>query len=313
MSNYKYDVIIIGAGPAGLSAGLYAARADLKTLIFEKKMIGGQMALTNEMENYPGTKLNTSTQELIGNMKKQCAEFGVEFKNEEIVNVELKDDLKVVHTKDNNYYAKSVIVATGNSPRKLNAKGEEKLTGKGVSYCALCDGRFFTDYEVFVVGGGNSAIEESLFLTKFVRKVTVFNRSKNLRASPQYIAKAHKNDKIEIVGNKQITEIMGENKIDAIKVKDLQTGEEQILGKGNEPYGLFVFIGRIPNTKMFENCLALSENGYVITDRNMKTSVSGVFAAGDVREKEVRQVVTAVSDGAIAAVEAEKYINNMDS
>jgi len=311
MSDKYFDVVIIGGGPAGLSAALYASRADLKTVVFEKKMVGGQMNITNDIANYPGAKSNTKTYELVQNMHEQCEDFGTNFICEKIVNIEVLDKEKIVHTKDNHYHAKAVIIATGNKERKLNAEGEEKLIGKGVSYCALCDGRFFSNYEVFVVGGGNSALEESLFLTKFARKVTIFNKSNNLRASNYYIAKAMENDKIEIVHNTEILKVNGDNKIDSITVRNNKTDEVMELGGKDEGYGLFVFIGREPNTKLFKDFLELNEKGYIITDRNMKTNIDGIYAAGDVREKEVRQVVTAVSDGAIAAVEAQKYIERL--
>ncbi len=304
------DVLIIGAGPAGLSAGIYASRAKLDTVILEKAVPGGQIGLTNEVANYPGSPNDTGPG-LIDKMVSQCKDFGVSFVKETVEEVELEGDIKVIKTNENEYHAKVVIIATGARPRKLGVPGEGKLTGLGVSYCATCDAEFFTDLEVFVVGGGTSAVEEGHFITKFARKVTVLCRDDKLIADNTAQEKAAKNPKMEIRYNVEVKEIKGDGIVQSMVLLNNKTNEEtEIFAHEDEgTFGIFPFIGYIPNTKLFEGKLDL-DYGYINTDRDMKTNIEGVFAAGDVRVKSLRQVVTATADGAIAAVQAEKYIEH---
>lgn len=306
-----YDVIIIGAGPAGLSAGLYAARANMKTLILEKEKSGGQIVTTEEVANYPGSIENATGPSLVARMVEQSDEFGAERKLDEVVEINLEDKIKVIKGEKAEYKAKTVIVATGAKPRLLGAPGEKELTGKGVSYCATCDGAFFTDLEVYVIGGGDSAVEEAMFLTKFARKVTIVHRRDQLRAAKSIQEKAFKNDKIDVIWNHQVKELKGEGILEEMTLVNTETGEEKVIVANEEDgtMGVFVFVGYLPQTKLFENILDM-ERGYLKTDENMKTNLDGVFAAGDCRVKSLRQVVTATADGAIAAVQAEKYIEN---
>lgn len=306
----QYDVIIIGSGPAGLSAGLYAARAKMSTLVLEKSKAGGQIVTTDEVANYPGSIPDATGPSLTARMVEQCDEFGVERKKEAVVSVELEGDIKKIVTEEATYEAKSVIVATGATPRKMGAPGEKEFTGKGVSYCATCDADFFTDFEVFVIGGGDTAVEESIFLTKFARKVTIVHRRGEFRAAKSIVEKAMKNEKIDVIWNTVVEEIKGEGIVESIVFKNRETGEltEHFAHEDDGTFGIFVFVGYLPNTELFKNVLTLDGAGYIVTDENMKTNIPGVFAAGDVRVKSLRQVVTAAADGAIASVQAEKYI-----
>lgn len=307
-----YDVVIIGAGPAGLAAGLYAARAKLKTLIIEKEKAGGQIVVTEEVANYPGSIENASGPSLIARMVEQADEFGAERILDTIVDMELDEKIKVLKGKKNEYKAKTVILATGAKPRPIGCPGEKELTGKGVSYCATCDGAFFTDLEVYVVGGGDAAVEEAMYLTKFARKVTIIHRRDELRAAKSIQEKAFKNEKLDFMWNTVVTELKGDGILESMTVKDTVTGEEREIVADEEDgtFGVFVFIGLIPETKIFEGKINM-EKGYIPTDQDMKTNVPGVFAAGDCRVKSLRQVVTATADGAIAATQAEKYINEV--
>lgn len=307
-----YDVVIIGAGPAGLAAGLYAARAKLKTLIIEKEKAGGQIVVTEEVANYPGSIENASGPSLIARMVEQADEFGAERILDTIVDMELDEKIKVLKGKKNEYKAKTVILATGAKPRPIGCPGEKELTGKGVSYCATCDGAFFTDLEVYVVGGGDAAVEEAMYLTKFARKVTIIHRRDELRAAKSIQEKAFKNEKLDFMWNTVVTEVKGDGILESMTVKDTVTGEEREIVADEEDgtFGVFVFIGLIPETKIFEGKVNM-EKGYIPTDQDMKTNVPGVFAAGDCRVKSLRQVVTATADGAIAATQAEKYINEV--
>lgn len=307
-----YDVVIIGAGPAGLSAGLYAARAKMKTLILEKSKAGGQIVTTDEVANYPGSIANATGPSLTARMIEQCEEFGVERKKEAVIDINLDGDIKKIVTEDSTYEAKSVIVATGATPRKLGAPGENDFIGKGVSYCATCDADFFTDFEVFVIGGGDTAVEEAIYLTKFARKVTIVHRRDEFRAAKSIVEKAMKNEKINVIWNSEVSEIKGEGIVESIVLKNRVTGEltEYLAHEDDGTFGIFVFVGYLPNTSIFKDVLTLDDSGYIITDENMKTNIEGVFAAGDVRVKSLRQVVTATADGAIASVQAEKYIEH---
>ena len=306
-----YDVVIIGAGPAGLSAGLYAARARLSTLIIEKEAAGGQIATTDEVANYPGSIEHATGPSLVARMVEQAEEFGAKRVSDTILSVDFSKEIKVLKGEKEEYQAKTIIVATGAVPKHIGCPGEKELTGRGISYCATCDGAFFEDLEVFVVGGGDSAVEEAMFLTKFARKVTIVHRRDSLRAAKSIQEKAYKNEKIEYLWNSVITEVKGEGLLESIVVKNLKTNEEtEIFADENDgTFGVFVFIGYDPATKLFEGVLNM-DGGYIITDDNMKTNVPGIFAAGDNRVKSLRQVVTATADGAIAATQAEKYIED---
>ncbi|EFI42492.1 thioredoxin-disulfide reductase [Peptoniphilus sp. oral taxon 386 str. F0131] len=300
-----YDLIVLGAGPAGLTAGLYGARAKLNTLVIEKAVEGGQISSTTDVENYPGS-LMVSGLELAITIKSQAENFGTEFVMDEVIDVELEGKVKKVICKENVYEAKVIIIATGAHPRKIGCVGEDEFIGRGVSYCATCDAAFYQDLDVYVVGGGDSAVDEALFISKFAKNVYIIHRRDELRASKSLQDRAFKNKKIHFIWNSAIEEIKGDKIVNEISIKNLKTGEITNISK-KEPFGIFVFIGYVPATKVFEGKLDM-EDGYILTDNNMKTSVEGVFAAGDLRVKEVRQVVTATSDGAIAAVVAEKYI-----
>lgn len=304
-----YDVIIIGAGPAGLSAGLYAARARLNTLIIEKQNNGGQISTTDEVANYPGSIENATGPSLVERMVAQADEFGAIRKVDNIREVDLSGKIKVLKGEKEEYQAKSIIIATGSTPKLIGCPGEREFVGKGVGYCATCDAPFFEDLEVFVVGGGDAAVEEAMYLTKFARKVTIIHRRDELRAAKSIQEKAFKNEKIDFIWNSAITSIKGEGLVNSIIVKNLKTGEEKEIfaDEDDGTFGIFVFIGYNPATAMFEDLIDM-KNGYIITDENMKTNIDGVFAAGDNRVKSLRQVVTATADGAIAAVAAEKYI-----
>ncbi len=307
-----YDVIIIGAGPAGLTAGLYAARDKMSTLVLEKEKPGGQIATTDEVANYPGSIENATGPSLVSRMVDQCKEFGAEIEKDNIKEVQLEEKIKVLIGEKETYKAKSVVIATGATPRKLGAPGEKELTGKGVSYCATCDADFFTDLEVFVIGGGDSAVEEAIHLSKFARKVTIVHRREELKAAKSIQEKAFKNEKIGFIWNSSVKEIKGDGMVEGMVLENLQTGEltEFEADEEDGTFGIFIFVGYLPQTGLFKDKLNLSKAGYILTDDNMHTDLSGVLAAGDVREKSLRQVATAVGDGAIAAIQAEKYIDH---
>ncbi|MBC8589524.1 thioredoxin-disulfide reductase [Tissierellaceae bacterium BX21] len=305
----SYDVVIIGAGPAGLSAGLYAARARLKTLIIEKENAGGQIVGTAEVDNYPGSIENATGPSLVNRMVQQAEAFGAEKIGDNIIEVDFSGDIKVLKGEKQTYEAKSVIIATGAVPRPMGCSGEKELTGRGISYCATCDAPFFEDLEVYVIGGGDAAVEEAIYLTKFARKVTIVHRRDELRAAKSIQEKAFKNEKIDFLWNTVVTEVKGEGLLESITVKNVKTSEEREIAADEDDgtFGVFVFIGYDPATKVFDGLINMT-GGYIITDENMKTNVDGVFAAGDNRVKALRQVVTATADGAIAATQAEKYI-----
>ncbi len=307
-----YDIIIIGAGPAGLAAGLYAGRAKMKTLILEKEKNGGQIVITHSIENYPGAIEDASGLTLTARMVNQCESFGVEIIPDTVLKLDLNDKIKTIHGEKETYHAKAVIFATGANPRKIGCPGEQELIGKGISYCATCDADFFTDLEVFVVGGGDSAIEEALYLTKFARKVTIVHRREGFRANRVSLDKARENPKIEWLLNKVVAEVKGDGIVEAIVVEDTRTKERtEIVAKSEDgTMGIFVFVGLVPQTELVEGILEMDEQGYLLSDEEMKTCIDGVFVAGDCRKKMLRQVVTAASDGAIAAVSAGQYIEN---
>ena len=308
-----YDVIILGAGPAGLAAGLYAGRSRLNVLIIEKGQDGGQIAITDEIENYPGQIVEgESGPSLIARMTEQAEKFGAKRVSDMIKEVELEGEVKVLKSEKNEYRGKNVIIATGAHARPIGGKGEGQFRGKGVSYCATCDANFFEDFEVYVVGGGDSAVEEAMYLTKFARKVTIIHRRDELRAAKSIQEKAFKNPKLFFMWDSVVEELEGDDILQAMYVKNVKTGEVTKVEADPEDgmFGLFGFIGTVPNTKIFEGVIDMDERGYIKTDADMHTNIPGVYAAGDVRVKSLRQVVTAVADGAIAAVQVERSMSD---
>lgn len=305
-----YDVVIIGAGPAGLAAGLYSARAKMSTLILEKDKPGGQIVTTDEVANYPGSIEHATGPSLVARMLEQCEEFGAERRKEGVVSVDFSGDIKRIVTEGGSYEAKSVIIATGAVPRKMGCPGEKELTGKGVSYCATCDADFFTDLEVFCIGGGDTALEEAMYLTKFARKVTIVHRRDAFRAAKSIVEKVLRHPQIEIMYDTVVEEVKGDGVLESAVFKNVKSGEltEYVADENDGTFGMFVFVGYIPHSDLFKGTVTVDEIGYIPTDDDMKTNVPGVFAAGDIRVKSLRQVVTATADGAIAAVQAEKYI-----
>ncbi|MBR4878581.1 MAG: thioredoxin-disulfide reductase [Clostridia bacterium] len=308
-----YDVIVLGAGPAGLAAGLYAGRSRLSVLIIEKGQDGGQIAITDEIENYPGQVEGDSGPSLIARMTEQAKHFGAERVSDLIKSVELEGDVKKLVGAKGEYLGKTVIVATGAFPKPIGCENEGKFVGKGISFCATCDAAFFEDFEVFVVGGGDSAVEEAMYLTKFARKVTIIHRRDQLRAAKSIQEKAFKNPKIEFMWDTVVERVEGEEMLEAMIVKNVKTGETKRIEADEEDgiFGLFGFIGYNPNSSLFEGILDM-EYGYIKTDDNMHTNIEGVYAAGDIRVKSLRQVVTAAADGAIAAMQAEHYLANKE-
>ena len=307
-----YDVIILGGGPAGLTAGLYAGRSRLSTLIIEKGQDGGQIAITDEIENYPGQMVEgESGPSLIARMTEQAKKFGAERCSDVIKSVDLTGEVKKLVGNKGEYEAKCVIVATGAFPKPIGCENEGKFTGKGISFCATCDAEFFEDFEVYVVGGGDSAVEEAMYLTKFARKVTIIHRRNELRAAKSIQEKAFANPKIAFMWDSVVVKVDGDDLLSSMTVKNVKTGEltEITADEDDGLFGLFGFIGYNPNSQLFEGVLDM-ENGYIKTDENMHTNIPGVFAAGDIRVKSLRQVVTAAADGAIAAMQAEHFISN---
>lgn len=299
-----YDVIIIGAGPAGLSAAIYSARGGLKTAIFEKAIVGGQINVTEEVENYPGFEDAISGFELTAKMRAQAERFGAEFVEEEITAIGLDGLCKVIETPEGKHRAKSLIICTGAHPRRLNVPGEERLTGRGVSYCATCDGALYRDKEVAVIGGGDSAVEEALFLTRFVKKVYLVHRRDELRAQKIIQERAFKNPKIEFIWDTVVQEFHGDKRLEKLELVNRKTNEISML----EMEGAFVYVGILPNNELLESRIELDDAGFIYTNENMHTNVPGIYAAGDIRHTVLRQVVTATSDGAVAAWSAEKWI-----
>jgi len=299
-----YDTIIIGSGPAGLTAAIYAGRAELKTLVIAGVKYGGQLMDTTIIENYPGFPEGINGPELIERMIAQAQKFNAQIIFEDALKVELKDKIKKVYTLEKEYWAKTVILALGANPRKLNVTGEEKLWGKGVSACAVCDGALFKNKQVAVVGGGDSAMEEASFLTNFASKVYLIHRRDSFRAAALMQKKVLNNPKIEILYNSEIQEVIGIDKVEALKIINNQNQTSQIL----KVDGLFLAIGHIPNTQIFQGQLELDSDGYIIVKNDVETSIEGVFASGDIKDKAYKQIVTAVSGGAIAALMANKYL-----
>lgn len=304
----KYDLIIIGAGPAGLTAALYAGRFRLNTLIIEKAGVGGQIVLSPTIENFPGFPEGIATAELIDRFKKQVDALGVPLVMEEVLDVSAlsvlgSNSYKVV-TSENTYETKALIIAAGAYPKKLGVIGEEKLTGRGVSYCGTCDAPFFKNKEILVLGGGDRAVEEAIFLTSYASKVTLVHRRKELRASAILQEHARNNPKINFLLDSVIEEILGENKVEAVKIKNLTSSQVSRY----PCQGVFIFVGIQPNTAVFRNILHLDDSAFIITDEIMKTSVDGIYACGDCRKKSLYQVVNACGEAAVAADSVHKYI-----
>jgi len=306
-----YDLIIIGAGPSGLTAGIYAGRYRLNTLILEKMDAGGQIVLSDVIENFPGFPGGISTQELIDKFKKQVDDLGIKIETEEVVEIIAGGKSMPIYnvkTKDNIYQTKSIIIATGAEAKKLGAKGEDRLIGRGISYCGTCDGPLFKEKEVVVVGGGDRAIEEAIFLTKYAKRVTLIHRRASLRTSKILEEKAKQNPKINFVLDSVIEEIVGQDKVEQVLVKNIKTESKSILSC----QGVFIFVGITPNTDFVKNLLQIDEAGFIITNQDMKTSQEGIFACGDCRKKSLYQVITACAEGALAADSAHKYILNLN-
>jgi thioredoxin reductase (NADPH) len=299
-----YDLIIIGGGPAGLTAGIYAARAKMNAVMLEKMMPGGNVSITAEVENYPGTP-GIGGPELVLNMENQARGFGLEIRSEEVLSIEIGAGTNghTVKTDSGEYLTKSILIATGSSPKRIGCPGEEEHIGRGVSYCATCDGAFFREKEVAVVGGGDSAVEEGIFLTKFAKKVTIIHRRDKLRATKIIQEKAMRNSKISFIWNTTIEAIEGKTAVDNLKLKNLKTGEISDFAAN----GIFVFVGYKPGTEFLPSMINKDDSGYVITDKEMRTNVPGIFAAGDIIDKKQRQIVTACGDAATAIKSIEHY------
>lgn len=306
-----YDVIIIGGGPAGLSAAIYAARARYRVLVLEKEKIGGQITITSQIVNYPGVG-RTSGTELTQSMKVQAEAFGAEFLMAEVISMELEKDIKVLHTTGGDFRMLGTVLAIGANPRKLGFKGEKEFQGRGVAYCATCDGEFFTGMEVFVIGGGFAAVEEGIFLTRYARKVNLIVREDDFTCAKTVSDELKHHEKITVKFNTEILEVHGGHMVSYARFRNNKTEEEWSYEAGPDGgFGVFVFAGYVPNTAWMESCIELNEQGYIVTDGNQKTSLDGVYAAGDVCIKNLRQVITAVSDGATAATSLEKYVSGI--
>lgn len=302
-----WDLIIVGGGPAGLTAAIYSSRAKLKTLLLEKISCGGQIVLTDIVENYPGFPEGITGIELIQKMKQQAEKFGTQIRYEEVKKIEKKENL-IIKSDTQIYETFSTIIATGRSFKKLGVNGEEKLIGKGVSYCATCDGAFFKNKEVVVVGGGDTALEEAIFLTKFASKVTVIHRREMFRGTKILQERLMKNSSsVEILFSSQVLEILGEEKVEAVKVKNLKNGEVKEI----KCEGVFIAVGHKPNTEFLKNFIELDEEGYIFVSEDLETSQKGVFACGDVIKKKFRQAINACGEGALASYSALKYIEKL--
>ena len=299
-----YEVIIIGSGPAGYTAGVYTSRAKLNTLLISGSLPGGQLMTTSEVENYPGFPNGIFGPELMMNMRQQAERFGAKLLDDEVVEVDFKKRPFGIKTHGQEFRSESVVICTGASPRKLGLRAEQEFAGKGISYCATCDGPFFKGEDIAVVGGGDTAIEEATFLTKFGKSVKIIHRKDFLRASKILQEKAFENPKIDFVWDHVVSDISGNKKINSISVRNLRTGEERKIPVG----GLFVAIGHEPNTSIFKGQLELDDRGYIVLTKNTRTSVDGVFAAGDVHDYRYRQAITAGGFGCMAALDVEKWL-----
>ena len=299
-----FEVIIIGSGPAGYTAGVYTSRAKLRTLIISGTLPGGQLMTTSEVENYPGFPNGIFGPELMMNMREQAERFGTVIVDDEVIRVDFSKTPFIVTTHSENYEAESVLICTGASPRKLGIEGEQQFAGRGVSYCATCDGPFFKGEDIIVVGGGDTALEEATFLTKFGKSVKIIHRRESLRGSKILQQKAFENPKIHFLWNSVVADIKGDKKIGTVVIKDINNGKQQVIQAG----GLFVAIGHEPNTAIFRGQLEMDDKGYIILRSQTKTSVEGVFAAGDVHDYRYRQAVTAAGFGCMAALDVEKWL-----
>lgn len=298
------NVIIIGSGPAGLTAAIYAARANLQPLVITGLEQGGQITLTDDLENYPGFPDGVKGHELYQILEKQAKRFGTEILYDVVAKVDLTGEKKMVYTADKEYETKVVIIATGSTPKKLNVPGEKEYIGKGVSYCATCDGFFYAGKHVAVIGGGNSALDEGLFLTRFADKVTIIHRRDRLRADAILQDRAFKNDKVDFLWDRIVEQVLGDKIVSGLKLNNVKTGERSEFSVD----GVFVFIGHYPNIDLFTNQVELDTAGYIKTDNRTRTNLTGVFACGDVQDNIYRQAITAAGTGCQAAMEAEKYI-----
>ncbi|GIH51218.1 thioredoxin-disulfide reductase [Microbispora rosea] len=300
------NVIIIGSGPAGYTAAVYTARADLKPLVFEGSVTaGGALMNTTDVENFPGFPDGIMGPDLMDNFRKQAERFGAELVADDVVEVDLEANPKVVKTHTDTYYAKAVILATGSGYRELGLENEKRLSGRGVSWCATCDGFFFRDQEIVVVGGGDTAMEEAIFLTRFGKSVTVIHRRDSLRASKIMQDRAFANEKIRFVWDSEIVEVLGEDRISGVRVRNVKTGEESDLAVG----GLFIAIGHDPRTELLKGQIDLDEQGYIkVESPSTRTNIDGVFAAGDVVDHTYRQAITAAGTGCAAALDAERWL-----
>jgi thioredoxin reductase (NADPH) len=308
MNSSIYDIIIVGGGPAGLTAGLYASRARLKTLLIEKVALGGQVTKSEQIENYPGFEEGISGFQLIQNLEKQAKGFGLTVETGEVQDIlSLHNNKKTLTVQDRELHCKALIIATGSESNTLGVPGEEKLLGRGVSYCATCDGAFFRDREVAVVGGGDAAVEEALFLTRLVKKVHIIHRRDQLRAIKILQERALAHDKIAFIWNTVVDKIEGENSVESLTLKNVKDDSPSSLNAE----GVFIYVGLSPNTTWLKSTLPLTEQGFIETNDAMETSLPGVFAAGDVRHKLLRQIATAVGDGSTAAFAAEKYLDTL--
>lgn len=309
-----YDAIIIGGGPAGLTAGIYLSRARMNTLLIEKALPGGQAILTEIIENYPGFPFGITGPELMQKMEEQAVRFGLKIEYGEVAEVKIKegkedaeDKLKMVKINNKEYKTLAIILTSGAEASRLEVPGEEELRGRGVSYCATCDAPFFKDQKIVVVGGGDTAIEEALYLTKFVQEVTIIHRRDRLRATKILQERVFADEKINFSWDSVVTKILGKEKVEGVLIQNKKTGEEKEIFC----QGVFVFVGNIPNSKFLNKLVKLDEKGYILTDDNMMTSQEGIYACGDVRKKLLRQVITACGEGATAAFAAQKYIEEL--
>lgn len=308
--NTIYDLIIIGAGPAGISSAIYAGRAKLNTLVLEKESIGGQIKTTSEIVNYPGV-IHHSGSGLMEDMRTQANNFGVKFQDAEVTSVDFNGEVKTLYTNKGELKSRAIIIATGASPRKLGFPGEKEFAGRGIAYCATCDGEFFKDLDVFVVGAGFAAAEEAIFLTRFAKKVTVIAREPEFTCAKSIADKVLAHPKIEVKFNTEIVEASGDGILNHCKFINNITKEtfEYTASEEDGTFGIFIFVGYQPQTSLFKDAVDMDNFGYIITNENMETNIPGVYAAGDLRPKVLRQVVTAVADGAIAATCAERYVS----
>ncbi len=299
-----YDMIVIGGGPGGYTAALYATRAGLSVVVLEKLSAGGQMALTSQIDNYPGFPEGIDGFDLADNMQQQAERFGAQSELAEVTSVRLDGEVKVIESSEGTFYGKTVVISTGATPRELGLPNEKALVGQGVNYCAHCDGMFYKDKAVVVVGGGNTAAADAMLLSRIAKKVTVIHRRDTLRATKIYHEPLMSAPNVEFCWNSTVSELLHDSKVTGVKVKNVNTGEESVINCD----GVFVSVGRSPASQLVNGQLALDPAGYIIADESTRTNIPGVFAVGDVRTKVLRQVVTAVADGAIAAHHAEEYL-----